>query len=181
MAPQPLNEDVLNSVDEPRRHFLRTLIGTTFAMPLMASFSMDGLLINAAEAQPSPDISCSNMTTYLGPDDFKAHLTGTDTTAQGQAQFKLTIDGTSCAYKLHVSSNVTFQSAGIFVPPFPGAVVTLGQGKGMFDQDDVAILFCDGTPSESFITLLQSMADGQAEVRVQTNEGVIKGQIQSGS
>jgi hypothetical protein len=49
----------------------------------------------------------------------------------------------------------------------------------MFDQDDVAMSFC--ADSESFITLLQSMADGQAKVKVETNEGVIKGRIQSGS
>ena len=51
MAPHPLNEDVLNSVDESRRDFLRkVIVGTAFAAPLMASFSMDGLVINAVEA-----------------------------------------------------------------------------------------------------------------------------------
>ena len=136
MAPQPLNEDVLNSVEESRRHFLRTVIGTTFAMPLMASFSMDGLLINAAEAGP-----VSNRRTQA-PITSTAQLKGTNTTAQGRAEFKLTVDATLIAYKLHVSNKVTVQSAGIFVPPFRGAVVTLVEGKGMIDKHDVAISFC---------------------------------------
>jgi len=47
MAP----EDVLSSVDESRREFLKKVIGgTVFAVPLMASFSMDGLSLDAAEA-----------------------------------------------------------------------------------------------------------------------------------
>lgn len=66
MAPHPLNEDILNSVDESRRDFLRkVIVGTAFAAPLMASFSMDGLLINEAEAN-----WVTNMST--GPSEFEA-------------------------------------------------------------------------------------------------------------
>lgn len=176
MAPYPLNEDVLNSVDETRRDFLRkVIVGTAFATPLMASFSMDGLSINAAEASFTGNLTCSNVP-YSGPDRFNAHLKGTDTTAQGEAQFKLTVDGTALAYKLRVSNNVTIQSAGIYVST--GVVVTLQEGKGVIDGEDVAISFCFGSASERFTTLLESMADGQAEVRAQTNEGEIKGPIQ---
>jgi len=47
MAP----EDVLSSVDEGRRDFVRKLIGgTVFAVPLIASFSMEGLSVDPAEA-----------------------------------------------------------------------------------------------------------------------------------
>jgi len=58
MAP----EDVLSNVDEGRRDFLKKVItGTTFALPLMASFSMEGLSINPAEAAPSYYF-CPNQT-----------------------------------------------------------------------------------------------------------------------
>ncbi len=54
MAP----EEILNNVDESRREFLKKVIaGTTFAVPLMASFSMEGLSIESAWA--------SNMTTNM--------------------------------------------------------------------------------------------------------------------
>jgi hypothetical protein len=62
MAPEPLNEDVLANVDAGRRDFLKTLVaGTSFAVPLMASFSMDGLSVDVASAQIS-NMTCSNMT-----------------------------------------------------------------------------------------------------------------------
>lgn len=182
MAPHPLNEDVLNSVDESRRDFLRkVIVGTAFAAPLMASFSMDGLLINAAEASCASNMFTSNMfcsnMPYTGPSEFEADLTGTTTTAEGEATFKLTMDGEALAYKLKVDSSVTVQDACIFVPSF-GPVVTLTEGNGVINGDSVATGFCVGSPSERFNALLEAIAGGQAEVRVQTNEGEIAGPIE---
>ncbi|CAN5905064.1 hypothetical protein BH20PSE1_BH20PSE1_22870 [soil metagenome] len=110
MVPNPINEDVLNGVDETRRDFLRkVIVGTAFVTPLMASFSMDGLLINAAEAN-----SVCNMTDS-GPSHFKAHLSGTATRARGRFQGHLTCDNTLLAYKLRVSNNMAFQDAALLL------------------------------------------------------------------
>ena len=62
MAP----EEILSSVDPSRREFLKKVIaGTTFAVPLMASFSMEGLSVESAWASNvttnQPPL-CSNMT-----------------------------------------------------------------------------------------------------------------------
>jgi len=62
MAP----EEILSSVEPSRREFLKKVIaGTTFAVPLMASFSMAGLSVESAWASNvttnQPPL-CSNMT-----------------------------------------------------------------------------------------------------------------------
>jgi len=61
MAP----EEILSSVDASRREFLKKVIaGTTFAVPLMASFSMEGLSVESAWASnvTTNQPLCSNMT-----------------------------------------------------------------------------------------------------------------------
>lgn len=51
MTAQNPNEEVLSSIDASRRDFIRKLVvGTTFAAPLLASFSMDGIFIETATA-----------------------------------------------------------------------------------------------------------------------------------
>jgi hypothetical protein len=58
MAP----EEILSSTDASRRDFLKkVLVGTTFAAPVIASFSMEGLSPETASAISSNQ--CSNMTT----------------------------------------------------------------------------------------------------------------------
>jgi hypothetical protein len=60
MAP----EEILSSVDPSRREFLKKVIaGTTFAVPLMASFSMEGLSVESAWASnvTSNQPLCANM------------------------------------------------------------------------------------------------------------------------
>jgi hypothetical protein len=60
---KPLNDDVLRRVDEGRREFIKKVVGgMAFAVPLMASFSMDGLT-PAAEAN-GPVGFCSNQTQF---------------------------------------------------------------------------------------------------------------------
>jgi hypothetical protein len=59
MAP----EEILSSADASRRDFLKkVLVGTTFAVPVVASFSMEGLSPESASAGFD---SCSNATTFL--------------------------------------------------------------------------------------------------------------------
>lgn len=58
-------EDVLKSISDSRRRFLRTVIaGAAFASPVVMSFSMDGLSAEAGDVpSPSPTpVRCSNMT-----------------------------------------------------------------------------------------------------------------------
>jgi uncharacterized protein YjbI with pentapeptide repeats len=57
-----LPEKVLQSLDETRRSFLSKLIvGSAFAVPSVASFSMSGLGIDDAFAQYTTNMSCSNF------------------------------------------------------------------------------------------------------------------------
>jgi uncharacterized protein YjbI with pentapeptide repeats len=57
-----LPEKVLQSVDETRRSFLSKLIlGSAFAVPTVASFSMSGLAVSEAFA------ACSNLTFFFCP------------------------------------------------------------------------------------------------------------------
>lgn len=62
-------EDILKSIGDSRRRFLRTVIaGAAFASPVVMSFSMDGLSVEANDVpSPTPSASpsqppCSNMT-----------------------------------------------------------------------------------------------------------------------
>lgn len=61
-------EDVLKSIGDSRRRFLRTVIaGAAFASPVVMSFSMDGLSAEANDvpSSPSPTVArCSNMTLF---------------------------------------------------------------------------------------------------------------------
>ena len=58
MAP----EEILSSADASRRDFLKkVLVGTTFAAPVLASFSMEGLSPESASAGFAPN-QCSNQT-----------------------------------------------------------------------------------------------------------------------
>ena len=50
-----MQEDILNKVDKSKRDFLKkVVIGTTFTVPLIQSFSMDGLRARAAYAKHPP-------------------------------------------------------------------------------------------------------------------------------
>ena len=62
MAP----EEILKNVHPSRRDFVRTVIaGTTFAVPLMATFSMEGLSVNVATADEHITTLCSNQSVCL--------------------------------------------------------------------------------------------------------------------
>jgi len=46
------NEDVLKAVDDNRRDFIKkVVVGTAFAVPVIHSFSMDGLKVRMGEPQ----------------------------------------------------------------------------------------------------------------------------------
>ena len=51
MSPKNIDEEILSSVDEARRDFIRkVIVGAAFATPIMASFSMDGFFVKEVEA-----------------------------------------------------------------------------------------------------------------------------------
>jgi len=50
------NEDVLKAVDDNRRDFIKkVVVGTAFAVPVIHSFSMDGLKVRMGEPQAAAD------------------------------------------------------------------------------------------------------------------------------
>jgi hypothetical protein len=77
MASKPLGDDILKGLDPGRRDFFKKIVaGTAFTVPLMASFSMEGLSVNAAESDCCPYIPyayCSE-TPYDGPTKFSLQL-----------------------------------------------------------------------------------------------------------
>jgi hypothetical protein len=181
MAP----EDVLSSIDESRREFLKKVIGgTVFAVPLMASFSMDGLSLDAAEAthisnmpgnfqQPGAPF-CSNLT-YAGPKEFGAFLFSDETRVHARAKFKVSNDRLKYEFKL--PEGVLFQSARINVDLGGVAVgrVNLQEQKGFIGEGT----FTGGTGMCGLNTLLEEMAAGAAMVSLMTtDEDEIEGSIE---
>ncbi len=56
MGHQFEDEDVLKGVDEKRRDFIKkVVIGTAFAVPVINSFSMDGLKVRLSNAEAERD------------------------------------------------------------------------------------------------------------------------------
>jgi hypothetical protein len=60
------NDKILEKVDEKRRGFLKSVLGTGFAVPVIASFSVATLLTSTANATPhdlgNPDLFNSFFT-----------------------------------------------------------------------------------------------------------------------
>lgn len=179
MAP----EDVLNSVDESRREFLKKVIGgTVFAVPLMASFSMDGLSLDAAEAthisnmpgdfqQPGAPF-CSNLT-YVGPKNFAAFLFSDETRVHARAKFK--VGGGRLKYVFELPEGVHFSIAQIDVDlgGVASGRVFLNEQKGVIDEETNLGGMC------GLNTLLEEMAAGAATVLLKTANGdEIEGSIE---
>jgi len=182
MAP----EDVLSSVDESRREFLKKVIGgTVFAVPLMVSFSMDGLSLDEAEAVHISNQTnnagapfCSNLS-YVGPKEFAAYLFSDETRVHARAHFKVSRDRLNYEFKL--PNGVLFDSADILVP-LAGAAgfsiswngrVFLQEGKGAIDEETTLVNLC------ALNSLLEEMATGQVTVTLFTSGGdTLRGMIQ---
>jgi len=62
------DEGILENVDEKRRDFIKkVVVGTAFAVPVINSFSMDGLKINMGVDQAGADAK-EGFDTPTGPD-----------------------------------------------------------------------------------------------------------------
>lgn len=80
----PTSKDtVLQKLDAKRRDFLKSVLAAGFAAPLVATFSIDALTAESANAQSVCNIA-RNVTLeintcgdagYVGPGTFQCHLT----------------------------------------------------------------------------------------------------------
>lgn len=91
------NDSVLGKVDAKRRDFLKTVLAAGFAAPVVATFSIDALAAESANAGGAPNSSypgfpnvtgfpnvsnispiapntCATDLGYVGPSSFQAHL-----------------------------------------------------------------------------------------------------------
>ena len=179
MAPEALN-DLLNAVAPSRRGFLKTILtGTAFAAPLMASFSMDGLSVDAAAAATCGNMttvhpfladpfSCSNMTVPRRAPMFKAKLKDSHNHQRGTVMFELDVKKCHVEYRLTLTGRletVNFGPVGVpaavLVISSPHAEYVLTAGRG---QIGVAL------PCLPTITdLVDAFNNGQAEVFVLTD------------
>ena len=129
---------------------------------------------------------------------FKAHLTGdeevppVDTNAQGQANFKLSKDGSELSYKVNVANiedvigvHIHNESAGV-----NGDIVVFLFGEPFVDNEDAVTVngtFLEGTIADGDVrglselsALLDEMRAGNTYVNVHTigvRSGEIRGQI----
>jgi hypothetical protein len=126
-------EDLLNNVEKNRRDFIRrAIVGTTFAVPWLASFSMDGALIDTAEA--GSDSYCTNQPStsnqpYYGWKDFQAKVEG-----HVVAIFSLTHNGMALVVQFQNQTRKTkFHNASIQV--FDTTIVHLKDDEAVFTED----------------------------------------------
>ena len=97
MAGPDKPDDIFERVGANRRDFLkRVLGGAAFAVPVIASFSIDGLWVGTASAQALGSQYCNMPDTgYIGPRAFEAHLFDQDflTRLNGEATFTISAAG----------------------------------------------------------------------------------------
>lgn len=187
MTTDPRHDAILDRLDASRREFLKRVIaGTSFTVPLIASFSMDGLSVESAEAIHLSNVCSSVPPPYVGPTSFAASLYSQGQTGHhGQATF--TVTGPHLTYRLTLSPGVTVAEAHLIIwdpvdsiiehfAPFPydNVVADLAAGNGKVKG------VASGSPC-SYDGMLQEMAAGHARVVVRTTDGEdIQGQVQLG-
>lgn len=179
MAHRDVNDEVLQSVGPDRRDFLKLVLGgTAFAIPLMASFSLDGLSFNEAGAQLAPNQTfypnqCQPDPGYVGPRRFSAHIwdqSGGGSRVNGEAAFHLQEQDHRPPHTPELKTDLTISpGAGSsflvdsYVAVNSQRVADLPLGKGKITT--VSSL-CD------FGALLEAMAAEQAYVVVVGYDGI---------
>ena len=128
--------------------------------------------------------------------NFNAHLSGDnevppfDTQAQGQANFKISKDGTELYYKLIVANieNVRASHIHLGEPDANGPVVAflfggpkvVGQTQGVLAEGTITASNVIGPLAGNFAALVDAIRSGNAYVNVHTDQrpaGEIRGQI----
>jgi len=88
-------DEVIQKVGANRRDFLkRVLAGAAFAVPIVASFSIDGLWVGTVSAQSFSSSYCGMPDTgYIGPQTFEAHLSDPNLQSRLNGEVEFTIVG----------------------------------------------------------------------------------------
>jgi hypothetical protein len=176
-------------VDPKRRDFLKLVLGgAVFAVPLIASFSIDGLSIDAPEALGAP-YCVPNMPDpgYVGPTHFVAYFSDPNqpffgtSRVNGKATFTVKKKGAALAYKLSASPGATLTAGRIALAQTSDKLVDLSTQptpKGTIDVTDVTTVgfLCD------FGALLEEIAaeatvvvvDGTFQTQPFTLQGTIR-------
>jgi hypothetical protein len=163
MAQKDPNGTFLEKVDPSRRQFFGRLIGTGFAAPLIATFSIDALSIESAAAfqtsnacnvgHGGPDMG------YVGPAHFKARLVDSSSQSRLQGNVVFNLDTRhnlrQLTTHLTVSRDATVLEASVRVNGTP--VATFPDGKGV-----IATVLCFA----DFDGFLEALADKQATISV---------------
>jgi hypothetical protein len=189
MAREPLPEDVLIHVDDSRRDFLKRVVGgTAFAVPLMASFSMDGLAVDRAQAGPA-SVICGNMSLVSNMIDgdftggvlqFRARLATPAGRNVGTVRLELRDDCVGLAYTASLGQPLllTQVTGTTWYPAFrlrtDDSLVTVGlvAGKGQ-----IQVGSGHGLTAKAFQDLLLAMASGHALVEAVTAIGLVSGPV----
>ena len=173
MPPEPLQEDILKSVPESRRDFLKKMIaGTTFVVPLMASFSMDGLSMDIPEA----DALCPNQAIegpLSPPLVFLANLQGGKPSSTGTAHFQLTPPNTECVtmdYKITGFPQLTFNFAELIQMSTNFVLATLTAREGTIGPSDLSM----NTTLDQIVDLMEM---GDVVVQVFTVQDTLVGVV----
>ena len=154
------------------------------------------LFTTCQQQEVQPDAVLDDVSKTDNHRNFNAHLTGDnevppfETQAQGQANFKLSKDGTELYYKLIVAnienvraSHIHFGAAGVNGPVvaflFPGPKV-VGQTQGILAEGTITATNVIGPLAGDFNALVNAIRTGNAYVNVHTDQkpsGEIRGQI----
>ena len=170
---------ILNQVGDSRRDFVkRVLIGAPFAAPVIASFAIGNLAVEPALARSAmgspvpPGPACASGVGsypihalpdpgYVGPNQFRAHVTDTSGNTRVNGEVSIEVHGN--------------HTAGIDIDMIKGALVTGAQlainGFTVVPniplQGNPNINFSDTCGIPDFDFLLQAMANQQVTVSVQ--------------
>jgi hypothetical protein len=182
MPNDELRKRIFNHVDPSRRDFVkRVLAGAAFAAPVIASFSIEGLFVDAAYAQASSSSSsavpvssggrCLPDPGYIGPAVFQAYVEDTsgNTRVNGELVLGIRRDdrSTSVDVRLRITQDAEVSSAYLTINGVDVADFEL-HAKNEFGQHA-----CVGTIAASdirslcdFDSLLQTMASQQVTAMI---------------
>lgn len=128
------NDSVLGKVDAKRRDFLKTVLAAGFAAPVVATFSIDALAAESANAGGAPNSSypgfpnvtgfpnvsnispiapntCATDLGYVGPSSFQAHLVAVGPTSAPGSAAGVNGEATLTATSTNIAVTVTLVSS----------------------------------------------------------------------
>jgi hypothetical protein len=180
MAPDALAE-ILDAVPAGRRQFLKTILtGTAFAAPLLASFSMDGVGVDAAAAGCLTPYNVSNMTitpfscangTVIPGEKFSCVMR--DVEGKKRASCDFTFDELECSleYQLKLTGQKRLVTVGYNEIGVPAAVLRIGPLSAEYVLSAGKGVIGTATPcAPSIFTVLSALRAGQAVVFVKTTQ-----------